>query len=474
VKILLAGMNHRTAPIEVRERFAVEDPEPWLRKLAASEEIDEAALLSTCNRVEVLVTTRRLEAARHRLRSFFSRELGRDHPAPEDAWRAAPGPPSHQAWRAAPGPPVHEIGAAPVLYEHVDTDAVRHLFRVAASIDSLVVGEPQILGQVKDAFRVAAECGAAGPVLSRLFSSAFASAKRVRNETRIAARPVSVARVAVDLARQIFESLEDKRALLVGAGDMIEMALEALRGAGLAGVSVANRTPAHAAALAARFDASAHGLDELPALLAGADVVLTCIAAERPLLEAGLITEALRVRRRRPIFVIDIGVPRNVDPEVNRLDGVYLYDLDDLGGVAEANAEERRRETVRAESIVQEEVERFGGWLAALEAVPTIRRLRGRAEAVRQAELARWAGRQDVSEAELRGVEALTRAIVNKILHAPVSRLREQAERDEGLACLQAARVLFALDDPRAPGAEADATEQPGPDDAGDEPPESR
>jgi glutamyl-tRNA reductase len=448
VKILLAGMNHRTAPIEVRERFAVDDAEPWLRKLSASEEIDEAALLSTCNRVEVLVTTHRLEAARHRLRGFFSRELGRDHPTPET------------------------IAAPPVLYEHVDTDAVRHLFRVAASIDSLVVGEPQILGQVKDAFRVAAECGASGPVLSRLFSSAFAAAKRVRSETRIAARPVSVARVAVDLARQIFESLEDKRALLVGAGDMIEMALEALRGAGLAGVAVANRTPAHAGALAARFDASPHGLDELPALLAGADVVLTCIAAERPLLDTRLLGEALRARRRRPIFVIDIGVPRNVDPDVNRLDGVYLYDLDDLGGVAEANAEERRRETVRAESIVQEEVERFGGWLAALEAVPTIRRLRGRAEAVRRAELAKWAGRRDPSDADLQGVEALTRAIVNKILHAPVSRLREQGEREEGLASLQAARVLFALDDPRAPGAEADEAGAAEPDDGNE--PESR
>jgi glutamyl-tRNA reductase len=433
VKILVTGMNHRTAPVEVRERFAVDEPGPWLAKLVAGDEIDEAVLISTCNRVEVVATTRRLEAARHRLRAFFLRELGRGEPLPEG------------------------LSAHGVLYELVDADAVGHLFRVAASIDSLVVGEPQILGQVKEAHRAAAEAGAAGPVLARLFASAFAAAKRVRHETRIAARPVSVARVAVDLARQIFETLEDKRALLVGAGEMIETALEALRGAGLAGVDVANRTRAHAEALSRRFGAGAHGLEDLPALVAGADVVLTCLAAERPPLDVPLFEDALRARRRRPIFVIDIGVPRNVDPEVNGLDAVYLYDLDDLAGVAEANAEERRRETVRAEAIVQEEAQRFGGWLSALRAAPTIRQLRGRAEAIRQGELERALARLGLGEAERRSVEALTRAIVNKVLHAPVSTLRAQAEREDGLACLEAARVLFALDDPGAPGAEADA-----------------
>jgi glutamyl-tRNA reductase len=343
-----------------------------------------------------------------------------------------------------------------VLYEHVDTDAVRHLFRVAASIDSLVVGEPQILGQVKEAYRLAAEGGACGPLLNRLFTSAFAAAKRVRSETAIAARPVSMARVAVDLAEQIFETLADKRALLVGAGEMIEAALDALRRAGLASVAVANRTPERAAELALRYGATAHGLDELPRLLADADVVLTSIGVERPLLDAPLFEEALRLRRRRPIFAIDLGVPRNVDSAVNRLDDVYLYDVDDLGGVAEANAEERRRETVRAEAIVQEEVERFDGWLSALQAVPTIRRLRARAEAIRSAELQKSLARLGLGDAQREGVEALTRAIVNKVLHAPVSRLREHAEREEGLAYLEAAKVLFALDDAAAPGADGE------------------
>jgi glutamyl-tRNA reductase len=432
VKILLVGMNHRTAPVEVRERFTVNDPLPWLQKLVEGEEIEEAVLLSTCNRVEIVVTAPNLERARHRLRGFFHRDLGQASPLP------------------------HHRSESAMLYEHVDSDAVRHLFRVAASIDSLVVGEPQILGQVKDAYRVAAEGGACGPLLNRLFTSAFASAKRVRTETEIASRPVSVARVAVDLAHQIFESLADKHALLVGAGEMIEAALEALRGAGLASVAVANRTPEHAADLASRFGATAHGLDELPVLLAAADVVMTSIGVDRPMLDAPLFEKALRERGRRPIFTIDLGVPHNVDPVVNQLDDVYLYDVDDLAGVAEANAEERRRETVRAEAIVQEEVERFDGWLSALQAVPTIRRLRARAESIRQSELDKALAKLGLGDAERKGVEALTHSIVNKLLHAPVSRLRERAEREEGLAYLEAAKVLFALDDPAAPGAEAD------------------
>ena len=245
-----------------------------------------------------------------------------------------------------------------------------------------------------------------------------------------------MARVAVDLARQIFETLEDKRALLVGAGEMIEMALDALRGAGLAGVAVANRTPERAAELAARFGASAHGLDELPQLLAGSDVVLTSIGVDRPLLDAALFEDALRARRRRPIFAIDLGVPRNIDPAVNQLDDVYLYDVDDLGGVAEANAEERRRETVRAEAIVQEEVERFDGWLSALQAVPTIRRLRARAESIRQGELDKA-----IAEARSRRGAAARRRGAD-------ARAREQAAARAGVA---AARTGRARGRPRLP-----------------------
>jgi glutamyl-tRNA reductase len=427
VRIVLLGMNHRSAPLELREQLAVDDPAPLLQKLVRSDEIDEAVLFSTCNRVELVAVTRSLEAARLRLRSFFAREL-----AGEDA-------------RFAGG----DLGEH--LYEHRDGDAMRHVLRVASSLDSMVVGEPQILGQTKEAYRVASECGAAGPLLGRLFQNAFATAKRVRAETRIAERPVSVARVAVELARQIFEDLSEKQALLIGAGEMIEMALELLRGDGLAAIRVVNRTPERAAELARRFGATAHGLDELPALLPEVDVVLTSIGGSRPILSVESISQALRARGNRPVFVIDIGVPRNADPEINRLDNVYLYDIDDLGSMARENAEQRRRETARAETIVEEQRQRFDGWLAALRAVPTIKHLRERVEAIRTAELERAFRRIPLEEEQREAVEALTRSITNKILHAPLSRLRREAEREEGMAYLEAARVLFGLDDDADP-----------------------
>ncbi len=428
MKILLAGMNHRTAPLEVREQFALDDPDPVLRKLAASDEVDEAVIVSTCNRVELVVTSRQPEAARLRLGHFFGGERG--------------------------GPIAASLDDC--VYELTDREAMCHVLRVTSSIDSMVVGEPQILGQMKDAYRMAVEAGTCGPILSRLFQHAFSTAKRVRNETGIAERPVSVARVAVDLARQIFEDLDDKQALLVGAGEMIEAALEALRDEGLGHVRVANRTRSRAEGLAERFGATPHDLGDLPELLAAADVVLTCIGGDGPLLGVEEIREALRGRGFRPLFLIDIGVPRNVDPGVNDLDNAFLYDVDDLQDVADANIEHRLRETQRAEEIVREEQQRFDGWLVAQKAVPTIRHLRARAEAIRRREVERSLARPELDDDERERAEALTRSIVNKLLHAPLARLRAESEREEGLAMLEAARALFALDDPDAPGAEAD------------------
>ncbi len=424
MRIVVLGMNHRSAPLELRERLAVEDVEPLLKKLVAGDEIEEAVLFSTCNRVEVVALTRQLEAARHRLRAFFRRELAGDAALPA------------------------ELDAH--LYEHLDGDAMCHVLRVASALDSMVVGEPQILGQTKEAYRRAAECGASGPILGRLFQHAFATAKRVRSETRIAERPVSVASVAVDLARQIFEDLEAKHALLIGAGEMIELALRRLKDEGLEHVAVANRTPERAALLAAELGASAHGLDELPALLRESDVVLTSIGSEGPLLDHARVAAALRDRPHRPLFVIDIGVPRNVDPQVNRIENVYLYDIDDLASLASENAAERRSETARAEAIVAAEQQRFDGWFAALRAVPTIRHLRARAEAIRAAELARASRRLTLSDADREALEALTHAIVNKLLHAPLARLRREAEGEAGMAYLEVARALFGLDEPAA------------------------
>lgn len=424
MKLLLLGMNHTTAPVEVRERFAVSEVTPVLQKLSDADEIEEVVIVSTCNRVEVVVTTRQPEAARLRLGDFFATGGG-----------------AH---------PEH-------LYEYWDREVVRHVFRVASAMDSMVVGEPQILGQLKDAYRDAVESGTCGPVLSRLFQHGFQAAKRVKNETRIAERPVSVAKVAVDLTRQIFERLDDKSALLIGAGEMIEAAMFSLRREGLTRLRVANRTVAHAEELAAHFEASAHGLDELDVLLPGADVILTCVAGDHVLLDAGRITAALNARQNRPFFLIDLGVPRNIASDVNQLDSAYLYDVDDLQEVAAANSEERRRESQRGEQIVLEEEQRFDGWLVALQAVPAIRHLRARADAIVDQELDRHARRLGLEDDQLEKVERLARAIVNKILHAPLSRLRAESGREEGLAMLEAARQLFALDDASAPGGHIDA-----------------
>lgn len=418
-------MSHHTAPLALRERYAVPDPRPALARLLAAPEIHEALLLSTCNRVEALVWTADADAASRRLRAFF----GQARPA------------------AAP----ESLCAA--LYEAREAEAVRRFFRVAASLDSMVVGEPQILGQVKQAYRAAVECGACGPMLERLCQRAFATAKRVRSETRIAEGPVSVARVAVQLAGQIFESLAGKTALLVGAGQMIELALEALdalQRKGLAAVSVANRTLARASALAGRFGVSAHDLSELPALLLRADILFTCIDGELP---AAPLSAALRARRR-PLFAVDLGFPRNIPPALGGWAGagdgagIHIYDLDDLQRLAEQNARGRGLAVAQAEDIVADEQRRFGGWLAAQEAVPTIRALCARAESIRSAEIERALQGGGSREA----LEAVTRAVVNKLLHAPLSRLRAEGESAAGPALLEAARALFGLDGLDGPG----------------------
>ena len=421
MKILVLGMNHRTAPVEIRERFAVDATGPVLKKLVDRPEISEATLISTCNRVELVATAENADAAQHVLYDFFARELGEGE-----------------------GPSAGQVEE--VTYLREGRQAVEHVFRVASAIDSMVVGEPQILGQVKDAYREATEAGVCGAVLARLFQRAFATAKRVKNETGISQRPVSVARVAVDLAKQIFERLDDKSALLIGAGDMIEAALVALHDHGLGERRVANRTAANAQALADRFGGSAHALDEIDRLLPDSDVVLTCVGGDEPILTRERVERSLVARRGRPLFLIDIGVPRNVDPAVHEIDSAYLYDLDDLQEVAAANEEERRRESERAERIVYEEREQFEGWMVALQAVPTIRDLRDRAEAIRRGEIDRFAGRLGLSAGQVETLEQLTNSIVNKLMHQPISRLRDETDREAGLMRLEEARALFGLD----------------------------
>ncbi len=445
MKLLLVGMNHRSAPVEMRERFAIDDPAPALEKLVAGDEIEEAVLISTCNRVEIVVQTPNVEAARHRLVRFFGTE-----------WPAGPQGSGGSEWATR----THGAAIEDHLYVYRDAEAIAHVFRVASAIDSMVVGEPQILGQVKDAYRHAVDAGSCGPILSRLFQRAFATAKRVRSETRIGHGAVSMARIGVDLVAQVFEDLGSKKALLVGAGEMVEAALAALQGNGLGHATIANRSLERARDLAERFGVTAFGLDALPRLLAEADVVLTSVAVAEPILGVELAREVLARRRGRPVVVIDLGVPRNVAPEVGEIDNVYLYDVDDLQGIASQNAEERQREVARAGRIVSAECQRFEGWLGALEALPTIRDLSARAEALRHAEFERSVARLDLDEEQRAGLETMTRSLVSKLLHHPLTRLRKESDRAEGLALRGAARVLFGLDEPEA-GADSEALDDP-------------
>jgi glutamyl-tRNA reductase len=416
VNIVLVGLNHKTAPVKVRECLAPTAqavPEMLVQALALPG-LREALLVSTCNRVEVLA------AADGAAGTVGAAEAA----GTLTAWLA-------QGRTLAP----QEIAES--LYAHVDEDAVRHLFRVASSLDSLVVGEPQILGQIKEAFRTAVEAGATGAVLNRLMHKTFQVAKRVRSETAIGGAAVSVSYAAVELARKIFDDLAGLKALLIGAGEMAELAAEHLLAQGVGEVMVANRTLARAVELAGRLarggkPGGAFGLDELARVLPAVDIVISSTGATEPVITHALARSALKARRGRPLFFIDIAVPRDVEPSVGELDGCFLYDIDDLGQVVESNRQGRAKEAHAAEAIVAEEVVKFSAWLKSLAVVPTIAELTAKAEAIRTAEVARTLkdlGNTPQTEAEAEALERLTRALVKKLLHDPILFLREQAHR---------------------------------------------
>lgn len=413
--MIIVGLNHKTAPVAVRERlgFATADLQPALGRLARVAGVREAAIVSTCNRVEVVACvdgeTEGLDAA---IAGFLGDER---HVATSDF--------------------------EPHLFVARGREAVRHLFRVASSLDSMVVGEPQILGQVKEHYEESSQAGTSGSVLHRVFHRAFAVAKRVRSETGVAAKAVSVASVAVDLARTIFETFDDKTAMLIGAGTMSELAARHLKTHGIAGIVVATRTFERAVDLAREFDGIPVPFDRVPEYLKLADVVIGSAGASEYLITPPLVQEVLRLRKQRPMFFIDLAVPRNFDPAINALDNVYLYDIDDLAVAVAGNVDEREREAVRAESIVDEEVERFWRWFASLEVVPTIVAIREKVEAIRQRELEKaLTSLKDQAPRHRALLDALTSSIVNKILHAPISSLK----REDDL--IASARRLFDLE----------------------------
>jgi glutamyl-tRNA reductase len=417
----LIGVNHNTAPVEVRERLAI--PESRLpeacKKLAEHPGINEGLILSTCNRVEVIA---HLKNGHADLRGFL-REYFRLDPNQFD----------------------------PYLYEYREQDAVRHLFRVAASLDSMVVGEPQILGQVKEAYATARAVGAVRAQLDQLLTRAFAVAKRVRTETAVGSSAVSVASVAVELAKKIFGSLQGKQVFLVGAGKMSELAARHLLAHGCASIFVANRTYDRAIRLAQKFDGQAIEFSRLYDTCDRGDIVITSTGAPHAIFRREHGEMFLSRRKNRPMFFIDIAVPRDVDPGMNKLDGIFVYDIDDLQQAVASHVADRKKEAERAEAIINAEVERFQARIQTLDVVPTIVSLQDHLETIRQAEIDRVRGRLGPlnPEQEL-AVEALTRGIINKIMHTPISALKTAAREPEATTIIDLVRRLFNLQEKKA------------------------
>lgn len=423
--IVVVGLSHRSAPVEVRERLAIprDDVAAALARIAARPGVGEAMCLSTCNRVEIVVTPR-------------------DKTPLDDVAMTV---------TTALDELACEAGGASVrahLYRHTGSDAVRHLFRVAASLDSIVVGEPQILGQVKDAFELAQAAGTIGPTLSRAVTRALHAAKRVRTETTIGEGLVSVSSVAVDLAAQIFGALGGRKALLVGAGEMAEAAAELLARGG-AKILVVNRSPDRAAELAARVGGTPRPWEELQTSLVEADVVLSSTSSRGYVLTRELVARAMKARKGRTLFLIDIAVPRDIEPTASQVDNVFLYGVDDLEDIVEQSMRGRRTEAAKAESMIADEARSLDSWAEARGVTPTIVGLRQKTKAILAGEVERsLTGKlKHLGEGDRAALDAMVEAMVNKLLHLPTARLRKAAGDPRGEQLAQVVRELFELPD---------------------------
>ncbi len=432
MRLCAVGLNHRTAPLDVRERlvFPVDRLQHALQQLAARPGVREAALISTCNRTEVYAVMEPVSSADTML-DWLAESHGLD-----------------REW------------LRPYLYVHHQQEVVRHLLRVTPGLDSLVLGEPQIGGQAKDAYMEAVTAGTLGQILDRLFQHAFAVSKQVRTETGIGSNPVSVAFAAVTLARQIFGPLEDYTALLLGAGETIELTARHLRQQGLQRFIVANRTRERAEDLAATYHGEAITLSELPDRLADADIVIASTASQLPLLGKGSVERALRRRRHRPMFMVDIAVPRDIEPEVDELDDVYLYTVDDLQDVIQENLRSRRHAANEAEEIIELQAERFMTWMRGLDTVPAIRQYRARAGRHRDVVLQRALRRLGKGEAAEDVLHYLAYSLTNRLLHEPTTRLRQAGESNDE-EVLSRALHLLGLEDEEQENADAESRPPP-------------
>jgi glutamyl-tRNA reductase len=412
--LVVVGVNHRTAPVEVRERV-VFDPAripQALRELTDLPAVRESIIVSTCNRTELYCVTDQGEAA---LGEWLQRY--------------------HQL-----GSSIHHC-----LYRHDDMRAVTHAFAVASGLDSMVLGEPQILGQLKDAYRTAQDAGTTGPTLNRLFQAAFSVAKRVRTETQIGANAVSVASAAVSMAKTVFSSFDTRTALMVGAGETIALAARHLHADGLRRMIVANRSVDRARELAAEFQGFAISLEEIPSHLREADIVVASTASPNPIITRAMTANALRARKRRPMFMVDIAVPRDIEPEVAELEDVYLFTIDDLQSVVNENMEGRRQAAREADQLIAAEADRFEMKLRTRDAAPTIRRLRHQAEQARQHTLDQARHMLAAGRSAEEVLDFLSATLTNRLIHAPSQRLRDAAESGDD-AVIEAITNIYHLD----------------------------
>ncbi len=420
MRLLLVGISHRTATVELRERldFQARGLEVALRALVDHYGVHEAVVLQTCNRAEVYAACDAVEPTRTGVLNFMSDFHGVER---------------------------HQV--APLAYDGVDVEAARHLFRVAAGLDSLVVGEPQILGQVKDAHAAGQQAHTVGPVLNRLFHSSFAAGKRVRSETGLGAGAVSVSYAAVSLARKIFGDLAGRHVLVIGAGEMGKLTAQHMRSHGAHRVTIVSRTLAHAARTAEAIGgASAAPWEALDSALATSDIVITATGAAKPILSHGRVDAVMRARRNRPLFIIDIAMPRDVEPSAGEIEQVFLYNIDDLTSTVRENLARRTNEAATAEAIVAEEVGKFGAWLRSRGAIPTVIALRHRFDAIRRSELQRLDFKLASLPPEARArVDEVTRLIVEKLLLSPTEQLKALNDADAIGTYTEAMTRLFNL-----------------------------
>ncbi len=417
--IILLGLNHKTAPVELREclAFSDEETDSLLRSFSEHPIIKESILISTCNRVEILLTTSDSDAALGTAERFISE------------------------YKRIPISRFREN-----LYIHKGDAAIRHIFRVAASLDSMVVGEPQILGQIKDAYRIATQKRTSGVILNRLLHKTFFVAKRVRSETGIGDHAVSISYAAIELGRKIFGSLEGMRVLLIGAGEMAELAVEHLIRHRAGEIYVANRTFERGMELARRFQGTAIRFDEIGGMLQEADIIISSTGASGYVVQRNEVKAVMRGRKHRPLFFIDIAVPRDIDPRINRMDNAYVYDIDDLKGVIDENIEDRNREAIKAERIIDAAVVSFRKWYRSLDVVPTIKALREKMAAIARSEMEKTLAGLHLSEGDAGAIHRMTDALINKMMHDPTIFLKNNGCQRDKAFYVDITRKLFNLD----------------------------